>query len=156
MLPGPKRKPVPLRSPPQIDMKRRGPGHRHPLETRSRDSQRVMQGAGRWGVMGGWQMRQEDDRVEGQDRGCPKVGEGGHPTKVRPRAELVCRKRRHPANALVSTPVSFVPPQRGRIAVHPCRGPCPRSVSSPTRVQTMWCTLPRGHHGNTPPAPYAI
>ena len=39
-------------------------------------------------------------------RGCR---EGG-PTKVRPRAELVCRKRRFPANALVSTPVSFVPP----------------------------------------------
>lgn len=28
--------------------------------------------------------------------------------------------------------------------------PGPRSVSSPC-IQTMWCTLPRGHHGNTPP-----
>lgn len=40
-------------------------------------------------------------------------------TKVRPRAELVCRKRRFPANALVSTPVSFVPPHIGNGIVHP-------------------------------------
>jgi len=71
----------------------------------------------------GWHRGREWD-VEG------KEGTKGGPMKVRPRAELVCRKRRFPANALVSTPVSFVPPHTDNGIVHPS-GPYPRSVSSP-------------------------